>query len=235
MRLFPIVGAVGLLFSGLLGVPFSHAATVAADDTASIEPVVYAGLTIRPRTVDFDLAKWQSRGRVVAVSSGAVGLGLRMIDNDSKTVFRFSGNDLHPTVVIELADNAPVHRVTALFEADENILLDAYLLNQLPKTLDKLGGAHLVNCTIDPGNPNQATADFEPINARYVVFRWTRLRTSKTPFCVAEVDAFSSVRAETIPPIFAENDVHITGETSIDFSNKLGVLADPPSVNEVSP
>ena len=158
-----------------------------------------------------------------------------MIDNDQRTVFRFSGHDLHPTIIVELAEREPIHRAGALFDSQENAKLDIYLLDQLPKNLGTLDGAQPLKCSINKIDTREAAADFEPTNARYIVYRWTREKKTKSPFQVAEVTALSSVAPEQIPPLFAENEMHFTSETGTDFSNKLGTLADPPSVAVVSP
>ena len=234
MRFLPVVLAATLLLVGMAVGPVTDARG-ASEENNSVQPSAYSTVVVRPsNTVDFDLAKWQAQARIVSVSSGALAFSVRLIDNDPQTSFRFSSDDLHPTVVVELSGQEPIHRVSAIFQADENATLDVYLLSQLPKNLGRLDGAPIA-CSVNPNHPNESAADFAATNARYVVFRWTRKKPTHTPFSVAEVNAFSSVRAEQIPPTFAENDIHFVNETKIDFSNKLGTLADPPSVNVVSP
>lgn len=234
MRLLPLARATALLVMSIVWGVFNRGVS-AAETTDSVQPAAYATLTVRPdNKVQFDLAKLESRARIVSVSSGAIAFSVRLIDNDPKSVFRFSGTDLHPTLIVELANNEPLDRVSSLFEPEENVKLDVYLLNQLPKGIHNFEGAQFLNCIIDQGRPNQAAVDFQPTSARYVVFRWTREKATRSPFCVAEVSAFSRVSADQIAPIFVENEIRFTNESKIDFSNQLGVIADPPSVAVVS-
>ncbi len=206
------------------------------EPTETAEPVVYNSLTVRPdEKVEFDLAKWQARARVVYLSSGAIAFTVRMIDDDLRTVFRFSGSDLQPTAILELARGEPVHHVGAVFNAGSNAKLDVYLLNALPNRPGDLSAATPLACTIDQTDAARAAITFAPTPARYVAFRWTRLKSTKSPFNVAEVSVFSAVSANELPPIFAEAALHFPGESGPDFSNKLGTLADPPTISVVSP
>jgi hypothetical protein len=235
MRLLPKSLSRVLLVTSIATVLFTKPA-LAAESTDAVQPVAYTTLTVPPnKAVEYDLAKLDARARIVYVSSGAIAFTVRMIDNDLKTGFRFPGHDLHPTIIVELAEHEPIHRVGAFFASEENTKLDVYLLDQLPKNLGNLDGAQPLNCSIGHADPREAAVDFEPTNVRYVVYRWTREKKTKSPFQVAEVSALSSVAPEKIPPVFAENEMHFTNETNIDFSNKLGTLADPPSVAVVSP
>jgi hypothetical protein len=235
MRLLPLARAAALLIASTVCGCFVDAANGAPEEPNSVQPIAYTDLIVRPQNrADFDFAKIDARARVASISSGALAFGVRVIDDDTHTVFRFSGTDLHPTVVVELSEEEPLHRVSSVFDSEENIQLDVFLVNQLPKNLAQMQGA-AVTCMKDPPQPNEAAADFVTTNARYVIYRWTRLKPSKSPFCVAEVRAFSSVRREQIPPTFADNEIHFTNETKVDFSNKLGTIADPPSLNVVSP
>ena len=185
---------------------------------------------------EVDLAKLMALGRVVYVSSGAIALSGRTIDNDTRTVFRFSGSDLHPTLIVELAHSQPLHRVSAVFDGESNTKLDAYLLSALPTKPGDLTGAAPLACAVDRAHvPAAAAAEFAPNTARYVAFRWTREKTTRMPFEVAEVSAFSSRPSIQFLPIFAETEIHFTHETPPDFSNQLGTLADPPGVAVTSP
>jgi hypothetical protein len=233
MRLLPKSLGRVLLVTSIATALFTKPA-FAAEPTDAVQPVAYTTLTVRPNaTVEYDLAKLHARAQIVYVSSGANAFTVRMIDNDLKTGFRFPGHDLRPTIIVELVEHEPIHRVGALFDSEQNATLDVYLINELPKNLRNLDGAQPLICSIDQAHPNEAGIDFAPTTARYVVYRWTREKKTKSPFQVAEVSALSSVAPEEIPPIFAE--VHFASETKIDLSNKLGTLADPPSVAAVSP
>jgi hypothetical protein len=235
MRLLPKSLGRALLVTSIATVLVPKPA-LAAEPTDAVQPAAYTTLTVRPnKTVEYDLAKLQARGQIVYVSSGANAFAVRMIDNDRRTVFRFPGHDLHPTIIVELAEHEPIHRIGAVFDSEQNAKLDVYLINELPKNLGNLDGAQPLSCSIDQAHPNEAGIGFAPTNVRYVVYRWTREKKTKSPFQVAEVSALSSVAPEEIPPIFAESEIHFASETKIDLSNKLGTLADPPSVAVVSP
>jgi hypothetical protein len=235
MRLLPLAQGYALLIMSITTTALAEQ-VLAGDQNTVFEPVVYATAAVRPDArVASDSAKLQARARIVYVSSGPIAFSVRMIDNDLRTVFRFSGRDLHPTIIVELAEHELLHRVSAVFDPEEKVKLDVYLINELPKNLGNLDGAQPLTCSIDQTPPVEAAADFAPANARYVVYRWTRDKATKSPFRVAEVSALSSVSPEQIPPAFAENEMHFPGETAIDFSNKLGTLADPPTIAVVSP
>ena len=77
--------------------------------------------------------------------------------------------------------------------------------------------------------------DFAPSNARYVALRWTRQQPGREPFHVTEVSVFATLARDQVPPLFDVPDLNIAGESAVDFSNKLGTLADPPKVASVSP
>jgi hypothetical protein len=208
----------------------------AAEPGVPSEPITYRTLTVQSdNKVDSDLAKIDARARIVYVSSGAIAFSLRLIDNDSHTGFRFSPNDLHPTLILELAQDAPVHRIGAVFDAEEGAQLNVYLFNELPRNLVNLDGTRPLACKVVRADPNEVAVDFAPTTARYVVFRWTRQKSGKNPFRVAEVSAVGSISSRQGPLVFAENDILFASETQIDFGNNPGPLADPPSIPVVSP
>ena len=64
------------------------------------------------RTDEVDLAKVQAGGKVVLISSGVRGAGFRAIDDDHRTTFRFSSDDPRPTLIVQLIENRPIHRVS---------------------------------------------------------------------------------------------------------------------------
>ena len=184
--------------------------------------------------VTVDLAKLTSGGRIVYVSSGAKALARQMIDNDLRTASRFLGNDLHPTVIIELAQTDQIRRVSAVCTS-EGIKLDVYLLNELPKNPGDFRALTPIGSIVDVANRGEATLDFAPRSARYVALRWTRQEQGREPFQVTEVSVFAAVARDQVPPVFDVPDLHIAGESAIDLSNNLGTLADPPKVASVSP
>jgi hypothetical protein len=208
-----------------------------AEPTEDAKPIDTERTAQMDGKVDVDLAKLEAQARVVYVSSGAFTLTGRMIDNDVRTVFRFSGSDLHPTVIVELVQSEPLHRARAVFNAEGNTKLDIYLLNELPKKPGELTDATPLACVVDRANlpTAAAAAEFAPNTARYVAFRWTREKSSRAPFAVAEIGAFSIQSAAQVLSIIAEAELHFPGESGSDFSNKLGTMADPPSIAVVSP
>jgi hypothetical protein len=147
-----------------------------------------------------------------------------MIDNDMQTVFRFSESDKSPTVIVELAQNANLHRVTTAFKA-EDAKLDVYLLNELPKDASDLRSAKPVASIVDsPNNNGVMTTEFSVSNARYVALRWTRTRW-QDPFEVAEISALSNDPADLI----VGEDMKLADNTVPNF------VPQPPTIPVVSP
>jgi hypothetical protein len=173
---------------------------------------------------DFDWAKSQARARVAFVSSGPRTLSGRMIDNDLQTVFRFSESDKSPTVVVELAQDTNLHRVTTAFKA-EDAKLDVYLLKELPKDANDLRFTKPIASIVDlPDNHGVMTADFSVSSARYVALRWTRKKWQQ-PFEVAEISALSKDPTDLI----SDQDVRLAENT------KNFVAPKPPLIPVVSP
>ena len=157
-------------------------------DVTTAPRVLVRGNEVR----EFDWAKLQSRAHIVYVSSGPRTQSGRMIDSDLQTAFRFSKSDKSPTVIVELARNANLHRVTTAFKAQEGVTLDVFLLNDLPKDANDLRFAKPVASIVDlPDNHGVMTADFAVSSARYVALRWTRKKWQE-PFEVAEISALSN-------------------------------------------
>jgi len=174
---------------------------------------------------EFDWAKSQARAQVAGVSSGPKTLSGRMIDNDLRTVFRFSPSDSSPTVIVELAQAERIHRISAVFKA-EQATLDVFLLDKLPKDVRDLGAAQPFASVSDTkGNPGWASVDFSPNSARYVAFRWKRFK-SNDPFEVAEISAFSN---EPTDWAFENPSVADAGTSS------GSLVTNPPPIVPVSP
>jgi hypothetical protein len=200
---------------------------------ASVRPVTI----IRPEdTLNFNFANRYARGQVAYVSSGEPASSPRVIDDDVSTSFSFSPGDNHPTLIVELAEQQNLHRVSAVYDPEEG-QLDVYLLNELPADPGDLHGMKPVASIVDDKGTGQAAADFAPSSARYVAFRWSRAKPQGHPFAVAEVAGFSAVPISVLDleeaPILA--DTSKPGESGSDFSNRLGTLADPPMTGPVSP
>jgi hypothetical protein len=155
-------------------------------------PVLSSALSAQSGAPDIDLGKLHAHARVVYVSSGAKTLAVRMIDGDGRTAFRFSESDLHPTVIIELAQNEKLHRVTAAFPA-EAARLDVYLTTDLPKDRNDLQFLKPVASVVGFNGDGKAVVDFAPQEARYVALRWTRHEPGGKPFKVTEISAFGGV------------------------------------------
>jgi hypothetical protein len=191
--------------------------------------------------VNFNFANLYARAHVVFVSSGSPFAAQRMIDDDTVTSFQFSKTDPHPTVIVELADREQLHRISALYKMQKG-RLDVYLADELSEDPSDLRDLRPIATTTDPGTGKSAV-NFNPHGARYVALRWTpdSAENHNDGFELAEINAFGdvplSILHTTEEPLFASNSTvrSVPGESGPDFSNKLGVLADPPVIVEVSP
>jgi len=200
----------------LLGIPSVHG----TEAIETRDDVVHTTLSVRPDgTVDLDWTKLYARARVVYVSSGAIAFAARVIDGDVRTAFRFSGSDLHPTVIIELAQSQQLHRVSAAYQT-RGARLDVYLLNELPKDPDDLRALEPIGSIADG---NQTAVGFAATGARYVALRWTREQSDNGPFKVSEISAFGVVPQEQVALVLP------------DFSNTLETPVDVPTIRSVSP
>ncbi len=190
------------------------------NDATPVTPVTVRGTEVR----EFDWAKSRARARIVYTSSGPRALSGQLIDNDLQTVFRFSESDPAPTVIVELAQSAKLHRVSTVFKA-EDAKVDVFLLNELPKNGDYLRFATPSATVVSlPDERGTVTVDFSVSSARYVALRWKRNK-HEDPFTVAEISAFSNDPADLTydqGPRLADN-------------MSTGVLPAPPPVPVVSP
>jgi hypothetical protein len=190
-------------------------------------------------TLNFNFANRYARAHVAYVSSGSLTTAPRMIDDDVITSFRFSGHDAHPTVIIELAEDQTLHRVSAVYQMEEG-QLDVYLLDHLQDNPGDLQGLKPIASVTDPRGDGKAAVNFEPHGARYVALRWTRAQSRAESFGVDEIGAFGVVPLSffdisEVPATFADGTLHFTGDGPADFSNTLGTLADPPILGSPSP
>ncbi len=189
--------------------------------TETPNDVVHTTLSVRPEgTADLDLAKLYAGARVVYVSSGAIAFAARMID-DTRRAFRFSGSDLHPTAIIELAQSQQLHRVSVAYPT-KGTRLDVYLLNELPKHGGDLLAQKPIASIVDPPDRGETAVDLAPTLARYVALQWTRNKATSEPFEVAGISALSVVPREQNPAAFAD-------------LSKLTPPTDPPTIPSVSP
>ena len=146
---------------------------------------------------DIDLAKIQSGGQVVFVSSGQRAAAYHAIDDDRRTVFLFSISDPHPTLIVKLGESKPVHRVSVVVgsQAEE---VKVYLLDEIPRDPSDLDKAKSVATIVDLGVAREAAVDFEAKNARYVALRWPLSRNRSHPLSIAEISAFSDAADPTV-------------------------------------
>jgi hypothetical protein len=190
--------------------------------------------------LNFNFANVYARARVVFVSSGVSETARRMIDDDTTTAFRFAASDPNPTTVVELADTERLHRVSALYKMQDG-RMDVYLLNKLASDPSDLRGGKLVASVADQSGSGKAAVQFDPQGARYVAFRWTPAAGAiGNGFEVAEVNAFGDMPLALLntyaaPELYASNELDFPTDRGVDFSNKLGTLADPPVLQQVSP
>jgi hypothetical protein len=158
---------------------------------------------------DVDLAKAQSGGRIVFVSSGPRQRSFQAIDDDRRTTFRFSNEDLHPTMIIELVGSQPVYRISVV-PGSRGGQIDVYLLNNLPRKPGDLATIKPTATIVDLVVARETAVEFAPQRARYVALRWTQNEPLITAPEVAEVSAFtkadspgiSDALAATDPPIY---------------------------------
>ena len=79
---------------------------------------------------DVDLAKVQSGGKIVFVSSGQCLAAFHTIDRDRRTAFQFSSSDPRPTLIVKLTESKPLHRVSVLVGSEAG-KVDVYLLDEI--------------------------------------------------------------------------------------------------------
>jgi hypothetical protein len=191
--------------------------------------------------VNFNFANLYAQAHIVFVSSGSPFAAQRMIDDDTVTSFHFAHTDPNPTVIIELADQELLHRVSALYKMQAG-QLEVYLVDKLRNDPGDLSGLRPIATVKDPGN-GKAAVNFNPHGARYVALRWTPDATQnrRDNFELAEINAFGDVPLSILhaaeAPLFASNVAvrSVPGEGGPDLSNNLGTLAVPPAIQEQSP
>jgi hypothetical protein len=159
---------------------------------------------------DVDLAKVQAGGQIIFVSSGPRRASFQAIDGDRRTVFQFSVSDARPTAIVKLTEAKPVHRVS-LVPGSQSRKVDIYLLNELPRNPSELDQTEPLTSIVDLVAGREASAEFAPQRARYLVLRWTMSDAVAVAFKVAEISAFtkgeptsapSAALAATDPPIY---------------------------------
>jgi hypothetical protein len=223
----------------LYGIPtlesFARVHTVQAHTNYSLGTLTL--VTHLADTLNFNYANQYAFGRVVYVSSSGEASPSRMIDDDAATFFSFAPNDPNPTVIVALANRQKLHRVSAL-SGISDARVEVYLLDEVGDNPGDLSHARLVGTATTASDEDTLAINFEPQMARYVALRWFPKHLHQGPPVIAEVCAFGSVPLSVVdlgeqPDLFA--DASKPGESAQDFSNSLGTLASPPTVQSVSP
>lgn len=193
--------------------------------------------------INFDFANLYARAHVVYVSSGNKAIAPRMIDDDAQTAYEFAASDPTPTVIVELAEQQRLHRVSALYKMATGHL-DVFLLDRIRDNPADLDGLTPVASVEDTEGKGSAAVTFQPQGARYVALRWSPRQADHDAhdFAVAEISAFGDVPVDLLysagqaPDLFVANTIGVyPGEGGTDLSNSLGTLASPPVVAPVSP
>jgi hypothetical protein len=171
---------------------------------------------------EVDLAKAQSGGQIVFVSSGKRLVRFQAIDNNPRTIFQFSTSDPRPTVIVKLAENKPIHRVSVVPGSDSQ-KVDVYLLDQLPREVSDLDKIEPVASIVGLIVGNEASVDFPPQTAQYVALRWTLPATAAGPLKIAEIGAFTQTEGRG------------AGATLMDADLPIQLVSGPPLIPAVSP
>jgi len=190
-----------------------------------------------------DYAALRAKARVVHVSSGAVSNAAPMIDDNEKSGFTFAPGDRRPTAIVELATNEEIHRVSARYKMHTPGRLDVYLLNDMSKSAPDLNYQTPVASVTDEEGDGDASVEFDPEGARYVVVRFTPSGSfaGDRPFEITEIGAYGSMPTGTntleAPDVYAVDytAAPFPSQSSAEISTKLGTLAIPPILAAVSP
>jgi hypothetical protein len=140
---------------------------------------------------DVDLAKIQSGGQIVFVSSGQRPAVSHAIDDDRRTVFLFSSSDPRPTLIIKLTKSRPLHRVSVVVGSEAG-KVEVYLLDEIRGDGSDLNKAKPAASIVDLAVAREALVDFAPQSARYVALRWAPPKNYSQPLAIAEISAFSN-------------------------------------------
>src|SRR5205085_10484480 len=125
---------------------------------------------------EVDLAKVESGGQIIFVSSGQRAAGFHSIDGDRRTVFQFATSDPRPTMIVKLTESRPIHRVSVV-PGSQSRKIDVYLLDELPRDLYDLDKSQPLTSIVDLLVGREASVEFAPRKARYLVLRWTSATT----------------------------------------------------------
>ncbi len=173
---------------------------------------------------DVDLAKVQSGGKVVFVSSGPRPASFHAIDDDLRTVFQFSNSDSRPTLIVKFTDNKQIHRVS-LVVGSESGKVDVYLLTEIPREPSDLDRMKPVTSIIDLAIAREGSMDFAPQNARYVALRWAPSGSHLQPLALAEVSVFTK----------GDSDFPQIANALAASDPPINLVSGPPVITPVSP
>jgi hypothetical protein len=155
-------------------------------------PIYAAGTSNRVVVTaeDVNLAKIQSGGQIIFVSSGQRAAASHAIDDDRRTVFLFSSSDPRPTLIVKLTRSRPLHKVSVVVGSEAG-KMDVYLLDEIRGDGSDLDKVKPVASIVDLGVAREAVVDFAAQTARYVALRWALSKSYSHPLAIAEISAFS--------------------------------------------
>jgi hypothetical protein len=171
---------------------------------------------------DVDLAKVQSGGKVVFVSSGLRPASFHAIDDDFRTVFEFSSSDPRPTLIVKFTDNKQIHRISVVV-GSESGKVDVYLLAEIPRNPSDLDRMKPITSIVDLGIAREASVDFAPQYASYVALRWAPSGNRLHPLAVAEVS------------VFTKGDSPETANALAASDPPINLVSGPPVIAPISP
>jgi hypothetical protein len=215
MRFLRVSRGQFVLSGGLAGLLFISLPARAADE-GSTQPTVANKEIV-------DMAKVQAGGQVAFVSSGQRPAVFHAIDDDRRTIFRFSDLDAHPTLIVKLNETRPVCRVS-LVPGSETLQVNVYLLDELPRKASDLDALEPLTSIVNLVVGREAAADFAPQNARYVALRWILASPSAGPVKVAEVSVFAQTDSHHASDLLAVADPAVSFQA-----------VEPPDIAPVSP
>jgi len=171
---------------------------------------------------DVDLAKVQSGGKVVFVSSGTRPASFHAIDDDLRTVFQFSSSDPRPTLIVKFNDTKQIHRISVVV-GSESGKVDVYLLAEIPRDPSDLDKLKPVTSIVDLSIAREGSAEIVPQSAAYVALRWATSANRLQPLAVAEVGVFTNGDSSQIADALATRNPPIN------------LVSGPPVLTPVSP
>ncbi|HEV3409522.1 MAG TPA: hypothetical protein VG095_04465 [Chthoniobacterales bacterium] len=192
----------------------------------------------------YDYASIKAKGRVVFVSSGQRPTSARMIDDSHETSYVFALSDRRPTAIVELAVDEQIYRVSAVYKTRTPGRFDVFLLEDNSKSSTDLNYRQPVASGEDQDGDGIVEIDFDPEGARFIAVRFTpseAFTATNQPFELVEVNAYGNLPMAMLdvleaPDVYTEiTAATFPGESGPDISTRLGVIAVPPTLSQVSP